>query len=314
MNRYRVTSSYAITKYWPAVLVSWLVLGVSLQWLAPAWETVAKDGDFAYMPATMPSLQGQAALDAGFPANRAKSQVAIILARPEGNLSEADLAVGLDVGRRLLHQLAEVSWKEAERAKSLANRQRLLDKAMESLNQAISLDEQLASILTQFGENAPICRNLDRLAIAYWDRGQLARLLGDYQQAEADEETAQIIEPEIRQTVSLDRRDTTAMQALVDVWTWHDPVLGSKLGATHTHARLLLLELSSEFIATGNMALLKHIEEMIVASRAAVGDELLSGLKTELSGSAALGGDIRRASLLSVKQTEIVTFVLILLF
>jgi putative drug exporter of the RND superfamily len=312
MNRYRVTSSYAITKYWPAVLVGWLVLGVSLQWLAPAWETVAKDGDFAYMPATMPSLQGQAALDAGFPANRAKSQVAIILARPEGNLGEADLAVGLDVGRRLLHQLAEVSWKEAERAKSLGARQRLLDKAMESLNQAISLDEQLASILTQFGENAPIRRNLDRLAIAYWDRGQLARLLGDYQQAEADEETAQIIEPEIRQTVSLDRRDTTAMQALVDVWTWHDPVLGSKLGAKHSHARLLLLELSSEFIATGNMALLKHIEEMIVASRAAVGDDVLSGLKTELSGSAALGGDIRRASLLSVKQTEIVTFVLIL--
>jgi len=312
LNRYRVASSYAITKYWPGVLVGWLLVGLSLQWLAPSWDSVAKDGDFAFMPSSMPSIQGQAFLDAGFPENRVKSQIAIVLARPDSPLQEADLAVGLDVGRKLLHQLAEVSWKEASKTKSLSDRQRLLDKAMDSLNQAIGLDEQLAALLTQFGDDAPVRKNLDRLAVIYWDRGQLARLLGDYQQAEADEETAQIIDPDIRQTPSVDQRETSSIQALVGVWTWHDPVLGSKLGAKHPQARLLLLELSSEFIATGNMALLKHVESVLAQSRAAVGEELLAGLQTELSGSAALGGDIRRASLLSVKQTEIVTFVLIL--
>ncbi len=312
LNRYRVTSSYAITKYWPAVLLGWLAIGVALQWIAPRWDSVAKDGDFAYMPANMPSLQGQAYLDAGFPENRVKSQVAIVLARPQSELHEGDLAVGLDIGRKLHHQLAEVSWKEATKIQSLTGRQRLLDKAMDSLNQAIGLDEQLSSLLTQFGEHSPVRKNLDRSALIYWDRGQLARLMGDYQQAEADEETAQIIDPDIRQTPTIDQRDTSAIQALVGVWTWHDPVLGSKLGAKHPQARLLLLELSSEFIATGNMALLKHIEGVMADSRAAVGEELLTELQTEISGSAALGGDIRRASLLSVKQTEIVTFVLIL--
>lgn len=312
LNRYRVASSYAITKYWPTVLVGWLVVGFFLQWLAPSWESVAKDGDFAFMPASMPSLKGQAWLDAGFPENRAKSQIAIVLARPEAELQEADLAVGLDLGRKLHHQLAEVCWKEASKIQSLPARQRLLEQALDSLNQAIDLDEQLAGLLVRFGENAPIRKNLDRLAIIYWDRGQLARLLGDYPQAEADEETAQIIDPSVRQADAIDQRDTSALQSLVGMWTWHDPVLGSKLGATHPQARLLLLELSSEFIATGNMALLKHVEALMAESRRAVGEELLAGLQTELSGSAALGGDIRRASLLSVQQTEIVTFVLIL--
>lgn len=312
LNRYRVTSSYAITKYWPGVLLGWLVVGLALQWLAPAWDTVAKDGDFAFMPSSMPSLKGQAWLDAGFPENRVKSQVAIVLARPQAELQESDLAVGLDLGRKLHHQLAEVSWKQAIKSESLSERQRLLDKAKDSLDQAIALDEQLSELLIQFGDNAPIRKNLDRMALIYWDRGQLARLMGDYEQAEADEDSAQIIDPEIRQTPPIDQRDTSAIQALVGVWTWHDQVLGSKLGAKHPHARLLLLELSSEFIATGNMALLKHIESLMAESRVAVGEDLLSGLHTEVSGSAALGGDIRRASLLSVKQTEIVTFVLIL--
>jgi hypothetical protein len=161
-------------------LLGWLVVGLFLQWLAPSWESVAKDGDFAFMPASMPSLKGQAWLDAGFPENRAKSQIAIVLARPEAELQEADLAVGLDLGRKLHHQLAEVCWKEASKIQSLPTRQRLLEQALDSLNQAIDLDEQLAGLLVRFGENAPIRKNLDRLAILYWDRGQLARLLGDY--------------------------------------------------------------------------------------------------------------------------------------
>jgi RND superfamily putative drug exporter len=312
LNRYRVTSSYAITKYWPVVLVAWIVVGVVLQSIAPSWDSVAKDGDFAFMPAGMPSLQGQAWLDAGFPDHRVKSQIAIVLARPSQPLQESDLALGLDIGRKLLHQLAEVSWQEGIKANSLADRQRWLDKALDSLNQAIALDEQLSEVLSQFGDQAPIRKRLDRSAIIYWDRGQLARALGDYRQAEADEETAQIIDPDIKRATQIDQRDTGAFQALVGVWTWHDPVLGSKLGAKHRQARLLLLELSSEFIATGNMALLKHMEGLIADSRRAVGEELVVGLKTEISGSAALGGDIRRASLLSVKQTEVVTFVLIL--
>jgi hypothetical protein len=78
LYRYRVASSYAITKYWPGVLVGWLLVGLSLQWLAPSWDSVAKDGDFAFMPSSMPSIQGQAFLDAGFPENRVKSQIAIV--------------------------------------------------------------------------------------------------------------------------------------------------------------------------------------------------------------------------------------------
>jgi hypothetical protein len=56
--------------------------------------------------------------------------------------------------------------------------------------------KQLAALLTQFGDDAPVRKKTWIVwPVIYWDRGQLARLLGDYQQAEADEETAQIIDP-----------------------------------------------------------------------------------------------------------------------
>ena len=172
MSWYRVASSYAITRYWPAVLLGWFSLGLLLHFLSPSWDQVAKDGDFAFMPPEMPSLQGQAWLDAGFPEQRSKSQLAIILARPESPLNEADLAIGLDVGRRLQHQLAQVCWQLAESAESSERRQQLLDKALESLHQSIELDQQLANNLATFSDNSTIRKNLDRLAIAYWDRSQ----------------------------------------------------------------------------------------------------------------------------------------------
>ncbi len=313
MNRYRVASSYAVTKYWPGVLIGWTILGLLLHSFAPSWDSVAKDGDFAFMPSNMPSLEGQALLDAGFPQQRTKSQLAIILARPDAQLMEADLAVGLHIGRDLQHQLAHATWQLAEKSKSINERQTLLNKTLESLNQAIRLDDQLSSILTNFGEDSPVRRNLDRLAILYWDRGQLHRLLGDYDEADADNETALLLDPAVRSAPPVTQRPPNSFNALVEVWTWHDPVLGSKLGSTHDQARLILLQLSSEFIATGNMGLIKDVEGLISTSRELVGNELSAGLQIELSGSAALGGDIRRASLLSVKQTELITVVLILL-
>ena len=307
-----MASSYAITRYWPAVLLGWFSLGLLLHFLSPSWDQVAKDGDFAFMPPEMPSLQGQAWLDAGFPEQRSKSQLAIILARPESPLTEADLAIGLDVGRRLQHQLAQVCWQLAESAESSERRQQLLDKALESLHQSIELDQQLANNLATFSDTSSIRKNLDRLAIAYWDRSQLQKLLGDYRAAEADRETALIISEDVAKTPPIGERDLSALSSLVEVWTWHDPVLGAKLGAKHPQARLILLQLSSEFIATGNMQVTKQINEMLNTSKTSAGDALRSGLKIELSGSAALGGDLRRASLLGVQQTEAITILLIL--
>ena len=55
--------SRLITRYWPAVLLTWVVLLVVLRCLAPNWDDVTKDGDFQYLPADSPSVVGQEVLE-----------------------------------------------------------------------------------------------------------------------------------------------------------------------------------------------------------------------------------------------------------
>ena len=80
-----------ITRHWPWVIGFWLLLAGALHLAAPAWDRVTHDGDLAYLPARMPSVEGEVLLRAAFPQQRAKSVLAIIVERPTGELETADL-------------------------------------------------------------------------------------------------------------------------------------------------------------------------------------------------------------------------------
>ncbi len=82
-----------IARHWPWVIGGWLLLAVALHLVAPPWDQVTHDGDLAYLPERMPSVQGEKLLRAAFPNQLAKSVVAIILERPGGALQPDDLAL-----------------------------------------------------------------------------------------------------------------------------------------------------------------------------------------------------------------------------
>ncbi len=82
-----------IVRRWLWVLVAWIGVVLAVHYLAPPWESITRDGDFAYLPAEMSSVRGERLLEAAFPEGLSRSQVAIVVARPDGALNAFDFAV-----------------------------------------------------------------------------------------------------------------------------------------------------------------------------------------------------------------------------
>ncbi len=82
-----------ISRWWPAVLAAWVLALVGVRWVAPRWDEVTRDGDFAYLPEKMTSSKGERLLERAFPDVLAKSQIVLVVARHDGPLRPEDLAI-----------------------------------------------------------------------------------------------------------------------------------------------------------------------------------------------------------------------------
>lgn len=80
-----------VARQWAWVILAWVLLAVGLHRVAPRWEDVTHDGDLAYLPASMPSVEGELLFARAFPDKPTKSEVAIVVERPAGKLTSADL-------------------------------------------------------------------------------------------------------------------------------------------------------------------------------------------------------------------------------
>ena len=81
-----------VSQNWFWVILAWIMVAVGLRLAAPNWEDVTYDGDLAYLPPTMPSVEGELLLARAFPDNQSKSEIAILVERPHEKLSADDLA------------------------------------------------------------------------------------------------------------------------------------------------------------------------------------------------------------------------------
>ena len=79
-----------VSRRWLLVLLGWAALVAMAGWIAPHWDDVTHDGDFAYLPSDMTSVRGNVLLKKNFPASSFKSQIVLVLSRPEGKLRSAD--------------------------------------------------------------------------------------------------------------------------------------------------------------------------------------------------------------------------------
>ena len=62
-----------VARHWVVVIVGWIVLAAGLHAVAPRWNDVTNDGDLAYLPANLPSVEGEQMLKRAFPNQKAKS-------------------------------------------------------------------------------------------------------------------------------------------------------------------------------------------------------------------------------------------------
>jgi RND superfamily putative drug exporter len=92
-----------VTKRWLPVVLVWAVLAIALRLMAPAWDSIAHDGNMAYLPADMTSVAGDQLLRDAFASNRAQSQVILVVAREDGPLTDPDQDVAVELGQRFSH-------------------------------------------------------------------------------------------------------------------------------------------------------------------------------------------------------------------
>ena len=94
MGWYKLIVSKIVTRYWPLVIASWLVLAVTLRMLAPEWNSIAADGDLQFLPDDVPSAIGQRTMDSAFPGTQSRSQM--YFAGPEGLSLEVACGSAID--------------------------------------------------------------------------------------------------------------------------------------------------------------------------------------------------------------------------
>lgn len=85
-----------VSRYWVLVILAWGAVWYVGHRTAPVWDDVCHDGDLAYLPDRMTSVRGAAVLAQAFPENKAKSEIVVVLERPNKpfkDRSDPDLEV-----------------------------------------------------------------------------------------------------------------------------------------------------------------------------------------------------------------------------
>ena len=317
MNRYQLYKQLAarfITTHWAWLVGFWILLAVGLKWLAPTWESVAQDGDFQFLPSHLPSRVGQKLLDEAFPAQRARSRLVVIVQRDNGKLTNADLAVAFDVGRRLTHLGARnlASKFASSSPESSSDIHAEWEHIKGLLDTSIQMDSQWFDAARGIAPaNVELLDN--RLASAYELRATAHERLEDSEHAKADRETAKLLTASAKTSASTKpSADGSAWSSVIDVWTWDDSMLGSKLGASHPNTRMLLLQLDNEFMAVGNVKLMQAVEALVDDVKQLNAPLITDGLSIGISGPPAVGADMMRAAAEGVKQTEWISMLMVL--
>jgi RND superfamily putative drug exporter len=72
-----------VSRGWLAFLLGWIALVVATKYAAPAWETVAQDKEFAFLPEDAPSRRAEQVFAKAFPDDRYTSNIVLVLHRED---------------------------------------------------------------------------------------------------------------------------------------------------------------------------------------------------------------------------------------
>ncbi|MEO8493845.1 MAG: MMPL family transporter [Planctomycetota bacterium] len=271
----------AVTHFWWLTMLLWLVAVIGLRLVAPSWDDITRDGDLAFLPVGMPSAIGERLQLAAFPENRSQSQIVLIFSRDGEPLTGADLKASDRFAARFHNHLAT----------RLASSGETLELSLEQLDEALRLDPEFAE--------------------AIHNRAAIRSRLGQNDEAQADREVVRELNPQLSSKPDELLPQTETQLPLVDVWTRHSRVVGSKLRSADKQAQLIILQLDTEFMAVENVDALDLVKQEVATMRGELHDGELSGLNVHVSGSAAIGGDMLDAASESIENTELYTIILV---
>lgn len=324
-----------VTRHWLGVIIGWVLVVVLLRWIAPNWDDVTRDGDLAYLPPQMPSVRGEQLLANAFPHDRARSEIAVFVGRDDGPLTGDEVAVAYDLGRQFKNLHGVAAWVRADRHAAEAQRLQQAGRASDAAGAATRADEALSEAEAAFDEAIRLdellagywkkkdaaaakktlppdgVRRAPRLASAFHNRALVYRRQGKLDEAADDARVALELDPALRDAGDQPLPAHAGLLPLLDVWTWQDEVFGEKL--SKPEVRVVLLRLSNEFMAVDNIEVLDDLEVILNAARGTLLGESAERVQIGFSGSAAVGGDLLRASRDSIANTELLTIVLVVL-
>ncbi len=289
------------------VIMTWLAMVVFLRAVAPRWDSVTQDGDLAYLPATSASVRGEKLLAEAFPAERQKSQLVVIVERIEGSLelqsptpplahatsAAANSPTGVPHSTRDAAATASGNVSPEPAANHAAS-------APGSGEESPSVKGRPRSTLSDPAEHA----------LQVVTAGTLAN------RPLSDTEVFALLESGLRSMLE-------DQPQFIDVWSARRPaaneperrfkeVVADRLRSEDGQAGLVLVQLSTEFMATANMQVLDRVLALLDAVRASPNfphDRLRLGA----CGSAAVGADMLTAAKESIQRTEFTTVALVVL-
>ena len=300
--------AHFVARHWLAVIVIWAAIVVATVAVTPRWDDVTYDGDLAYMPESMTSVKAERLLEQAFPRRRSKSEMVVLISRDTAPLTNEDLRWVDRLAARLhnlhgasLYQEAEANWREAA-----SERQRGNDAQADQLFQQADELQRKASVAWD------VALELNsRLSDALNNRAFYFQSLGQNELAEQDRRLASDFDPSLESPGEQLLPAQTGPLPILDVWTRHTDVVGAELRSRDRRAELIVVRLSQEFMATDNIRVLGQLEAELDSVRN--DPDHPSGLDLNVTGSAAVGGDMLRSAAESIKNTELYTVVLVVL-
>jgi len=298
-----------VSGFWWAVILFWMALVFGLALIAPDWDDVTMDGDFAYLPGGMPSVVGEQLTQEAFHANRARSKIVLVAAREDGTLGPDDFRIANKLAVPFQNMLGVV---ELTRGRQMIAEAEALLKAGKAQASGALSDEANAVFKRAEAVLDASLEIDDQYAPALHNRSLVARELGSFDQAVEDRKAADQLDPSLAELGKQPVPGDVAQLPLVDVWTTRTDVFGQQLDSLDGQARLIVLRLSSEFMATENIRVMNLVEGIVDGMRARIAEDGPAGLDIGITGSAAVGGDMLRSIVQSIRNTENLTVWLVI--
>ena len=304
-----------VSRHWLFTIIVWIVVVVAVRRNTPPWDDVTHDGDLAYMPANMPSVQGEQLLEQAFPDRRSKSEVIIILSREDRKMDVADLetlrsfvcrmqnlfgASKYAEHQRLVAELASGDPQDTQGRADLQERaDRAREQAVEAFDQAVAaLDSD--HLMARDSYYALAAHNL---AVVYEEDDRLP-------EAKQLQALAWNLDPTLKDKPK-EIVGGSGELPLMYVWSPYTARLGGKLVSRDIQANLIVIGIANEFMAAENIPFVEQIEALLPETKNALPD-WPDGLELGLSGSAVVGSDMLRSAKESMKNTETATVVLVI--